>query len=400
MVRTFSILLAGLLYSTLALGQADSFAHCLGGLQERARAEHLPGWIVDDVIAKLEPQPRVLELDRKQPEFTQTFADYLYKRVTPKRIKQGRRLRHDYAEFLSRLTARYGVPGRYLLAFWGLETNFGGYLGTMPTLDSLATLACDERRSKYFTGELMTALRLLDRDALAPRDMHGSWAGAMGQTQFMPSAYRKYAVDGDHDGHINLWKSERDALASAANFVAKLGWHKGERWGREVLLPKGFPYAQSGLTNRRPLRHWARLGVTLTDHRPLPAIDMEAAVLLPAGHAGPAFLVYRNFDVIMSWNRSEYYALAVGLLADRIAGAGGLVRPPPTEEAALSRRTIARMQGRLNQLGYDAGDPDGIIGPATRAALRAFQQSAGMVPDGYPDRDTLGALAMEGEPRS
>jgi membrane-bound lytic murein transglycosylase B len=400
MTKRLGALLAGMLCSSLAMGQGDGFSKCMVDLRDRARAEHLPAWVVDEVMAKLEPQPRVLELDRAQPEFNQTFADYLYRRVTPERIEQGRRLRHEYAQFLAEMTVRYGVPGRYLVAFWGLETNFGGYLGTMPTLDSLATLACDERRSAYFADELITALSLLDREALTPQEMRGSWAGAMGQTQFMPSAYRKYAVDGDHDGHINLWKSERDALASAANFVSNLGWQKGQRWGREVLLPPDFPYAQSGLTNRRPISYWAGLGVTLTDKTRLPDADVAGSILLPAGHAGPAFLVYHNFDVIMQWNRSAYYGLAIGLLADRIAGAGELARPPSTSEAALSRLTITRMQGRLNQLGFDAGEADGVMGSATRAALRAFQKSSGIIADGYPDAATLSALALEAEPKS
>lgn len=400
MVKLLGALIAGLLYSSLAMGRGEDFSKCIAGLQDKARAERLPAWIVDDVMAKLEPQPRVLELDKAQPEFTQTFADYLYRRVTPGRIERGRQLRRQYARFLSDLTAEYGVPGRYLIAFWGLETNFGGYLGTMPTLDSLATLACDQRRSSYFADELITALTLLNRESLSPRDMRGSWAGAMGQTQFMPSAYRKYAVDGDKDGHINLWKSERDALASAANFVANLGWKTGERWGREVVLPDNFPYGQSGLAIHRPISYWAGLGVTLPDKTRLPGADMEASILLPAGHAGPAFLVYHNFNVIMKWNHSAFYGLAIGLLADRIAGAGGLARPPSTSEAALSRDTIKRMQGRLNRLGFDAGEPDGVVGPATRAALRAFQKSAGIIPDGYPDSATLGALAVEVESKS
>lgn len=400
MVKLLGALIAGLLCSSLAMGQGEDFSKCIAGLQDKARVERLPAWIVDDVMAKLELQPRVLELDKAQPEFTQTFADYLYRRVTPERIERGRQLRRQYARFLSELTAEYGVPGRYLIAFWGLETNFGGYLGTMPTLDSLATLACDQRRSGYFADELLTALTLLNRESLSPRDMRGSWAGAMGQTQFMPSAYRKYAVDGDKDGHINLWKSERDALASAANFVANLGWKTGERWGREVVLPDNFPYGQSGLASRRPISYWAGLGVTLPDKTRLPGADMEASILLPAGHAGPAFLVYHNFNVIMKWNHSAFYGLAIGLLADRIAGAGGLARPPSTSEAALSRDTIKRMQGRLNRLGFDAGEPDGVVGPATRAALRAFQKSAGIIPDGYPDSATLGALAVEVESKS
>jgi peptidoglycan lytic transglycosylase B len=400
MIKGVSALVAGLLCLPLTMVAADEFSQCIAGLQYRARAEHLPDWVVDDVLVKLKPQPRVIELDRAQPEFTQTFADYLYKRVTPERIQQGRHLLHQYSSFLSELTARYGVPGRYLIAFWGLETNFGGNLGTMPTLDSLATLACDQRRSDYFAGELMTALTLLDRDSLTPGEMQGSWAGAIGHTQFMPSAYMKYAVDGDNDGHIDLWKSKKDALASAANFLANLGWHRGTRWGREVLLPEGFPYAQTGLNDRKDLGDWAGLGVTLTDKSKLPRANLRASILLPSGHAGPSFLVYNNFEVIMKWNRSEFYGLSIGLLADRLIGAGPLARPPSMAEQALSHETIERIQGRLNKLGFDAGAADGVMGPATRSALRAFQQSTGIIPDGYPDSKTLTALAVQASPDS
>jgi membrane-bound lytic murein transglycosylase B len=400
MTKGLIVMLAGALCSSLAVAQDDGFSQCIAGLQDRAKARHLPAWVIDDVMGKLKLQPRVIELDRAQPEFTQTFADYFYRRVTPQRIQRGRQLLKQYHGFLADLTSRYGVPGRYLMAFWGLETNFGANLGTMPTLDSLATLACDKRRSDYFADELLTALTLLNRESLSPQDMQGSWAGAVGHTQFMPSAYIKYAVDGDHDGHINLWKSRRDALASAANFLANLGWQRGDRWGREVLLPDDFPYAQTGLANRQALSHWSDLGVTRTDNNPLPRADMQAAVLLPAGHTGPAFLVYDNFDVIMKWNRSEFYGLSVGLLADRLIGAGGLARPPSTTEQALSRDMIERIQGRLNHLGFDAGAADGVMGPATRSALRAFQKSAGMIADGYPDPATLSALAVIGNPSS
>lgn len=400
MAKSLGILMVALLCSPLAMGQDDGFSRCLAGLQDRARAEHLPATIIDNVLAKLELQPRVIELDRAQPEFTQTFADYFYRRVTAERSDRGRRLRNKYREFLAELVSRYGIPDQYLIAFWGLESNFGDNQGSMPILDSLATLACDNRRGDYFAGELLTALTLLQRESLSPGEMRGSWAGAMGQMQFMPSSYRKYAVDGDHDGRINLWKSPQDALASSANFLANLGWRRGERWGREVLLPTDFPYAQTGLEHSRTIGHWAALGVRRTDHAPLTNTNMQASILLPSGHTGPAFLVYHNFHVIMGWNNSELYALSVGLLADRIAGAGTLARPPAANESALSRVTITRIQDRLNQLGYSVGKPDGVMGAATYSALRAFQDKSGIIADGYPDDATLRALAVEKKPSS
>ena len=395
MYKYLGILFCVLVCPDMVVAQDAEFAQCLSGLQQRARSEQLSTHVVDEVLANLKQQTRVIELDRSQPEFTQTFADYFQQRVTAERIERGQELLDQYEAFLTDLTRKYGVPGRYLVAFWGLETNFGSYLGKMPTLDSLATLACDERRSEFFTSELMQALALLERESLTPAEMRGSWAGAMGHTQFMPSAYRLYATDGDGDGRVNLWRSERDALASGANFLVNLGWQKGQRWGREVLLPDDFPYVKTGLNNSQPLAYWRGLGVSFANGNPIPDIDMQASVLVPAGHSGPAFLVYPNFDVILRWNRSEYYALAVGLLADRLIGAGPLVRSPSSDETALSRNAVENMQRQLKDLGFDAGEIDGVLGSMTQSALREFQASTGMIADGYPDRTTLCALSVK-----
>ncbi len=370
---------------------ADDFAACLADLQVEARERGLPPWIVDELIPGLEQQRRVIELDRKQPEFVQTFERYLNARVTTARVARGRKLYAKHHDFLDALTRQYGIPGHYLVAFWGLETNYGGYLGSTPTLDSLATLACDQRRSRFFTGELMTALELMQRDDLDPESMRGSWAGAMGHTQFMPSTYKRAAVDGNGDGRIDLWGSPEDALASAARYLQQLGWERGLRWGREVRLPGDFPYQATGLENPQPLRDWASTGVLRADGARLPPTTLEAAVLVPAGHEGPAFLVYQNFRIIMRWNRSEFYALAVGHLADRIAGAGRLYNRPPRQQA-LTREDISAMQRHLTAAGHDPGSSDGIMGPATRRALRDFQAAAGLVADGYPGPATRAAL--------
>ena len=339
--------LIGLLLPLTISAQERDFAVCIADFQEQARQESISEWVVEDVIGNLEPIVRVVELDKSQPEFVQTFANYLNLRVSEARIEKGRALYQEHRDFLNELTRIYGIPGQYLVAFWGLETNFGSYLGTMPTLDSLATLACDPRRSSFFTTELMTALKLLERESLDPDDMKGSWAGAMGHTQFMPSSYWRYAVDGDGDGRINLWASERDALASGANFLNSLGWNRDERWGREVSLPDNFPYLESGLDNAAPLATWADIGVRRADGGRLPVADMQGAILVPAGHVGPAFLVYDNFSVIMKWNRSESYAISVGYLADRIAGAGSLVSPPSLDQLALTREQLLELQQSL-----------------------------------------------------
>lgn len=387
----FSVLL---LSPFFVVSQERDFGVCLAEFQDQARQESISEWVIEDVVANLEPIVRVVELDRSQPEFVQTFAHYLNLRVSESRIERGRTLYREHREFLSDLTRTYGIPGQYLVAFWGLETNFGSYLGTMPTLDSLATLACDQRRSEFFTSELMTALKLLERESLTPEEMRGSWAGAMGHTQFMPSSYWRYAVDGDGDGQINLWASEKDALASGANFLNSLGWQPEERWGREVSLPDDFPYLETGLRNPAPLSEWASMGVKRANGTDLPAADMEGAILVPAGHIGPAFLVYDNFSVIMKWNRSESYAISVGHLADRISGAGELVSPPPEDQLALTRNELMEVQQSLIDRGYDPGGADGIMGPATRAALSEFQRDQGLIADGFPNQQSLQGLNL------
>ena len=372
--------------------EQGDFAACVSDLQSRALAQGLPRPLVSDVLGAVKFLPRVIKLDRDQPEFRQSFSAYLRARVNETRVRRGRELLGRHRELLDRLTREYGIPGRYLVSFWGMETNFGSYLGTMPTLDSLATLACDPRRSAFFSDELITALKLLEREGLAPEIMRGSWAGAMGHTQFMPSAYMRHAVDGDGDGKIDLWNSEVDALTSAANYLAGLGWQRGERWGREVRLPDDFPFQRSGLRNRAPLAGWRELGVRRADGQPLPPADMQGSVIVPMGHRGPAFLVYDNFEVIMKWNRSQAYAIAVGRLADRIAGGGRLHADLPQVETAPSRSQIEQLQRGLIEQGFDPGEIDGAMGPATRGALRAFQQARGLVADGYPGPETLAAL--------
>lgn len=381
--------------SQAQLSEAE-FSVCLASLQSQARERGLPDRIVDGVIPTLRVRNRVVQLDRSQPEFVQTFGQYLAIRVTDTRIDRGSEELEENARLLAALRDEYGVPGQYLMAFWGLETNFGGYLGNQPTLDSLATLACDPRRSAFFTTEFLTALELMAREQFSPEQMQGSWAGAVGHTQFMPSNYMRYAVDGDGDQTIDLWRSEADALTSAANFLSQLGWVPDLRWGREVLLPAGFDYSLAGRSHWLPLAEWEALGVSLADGQSLPRdADVDAALLVPAGAEGPAFLVYRNFEVIMRWNRSESYALAVGLLADAIAGSAGLVVPPPSGEG-LRYSEIKGVQLALAQRGFDPGPADGIWGPGSRQALSEFESSTGRIADGFPDAEVVNVLLKQG----
>ncbi|MFT6270779.1 MAG: membrane-bound lytic murein transglycosylase B [Alphaproteobacteria bacterium] len=334
--------------------------------------------------------PRVIELDRSQPEFVSTFPNYFSKRVNTWRIDKGREKYAQHRDFLKTLTAKYGIPGHYLVAFWGLETNYGGYKGKMSTLDSLATLACDERRSKFFSQELFLALKLMDSQGLTREGMQGSWAGAMGHTQFMPTTYTNYAIDGDDDGKIDLWKSEKDALASGANFLWQLGWKPGLRWGREVKLPQEFDYQ---LANKevKTISQWKALGILQGNGNDLPDSDIDSRLRVPAGYEGPAFLTYANFRIIMRWNNSEFYAIAVGQLANQIAGGVGLHATLP-DLPSFKISDIAKLQSKLNLLGFDVGGADGIMGPGTREGIRQFQAKNGLVADGFPSPTTIDAV--------
>lgn len=373
---------------------ADDFEACKVQWQTLATDAQLSDDTIDKVIPSLKIQQRVLELDKRQPEFVQTFPGYFSKRVTKWRVEKGQAMYKKHKALLKGLNDKYGIPPHYLLSFWGLETNFGSYKGKMPVLDSLATLACDKRRSAYFTQELMVALRLMERENIEQANMVGSWAGAMGHTQFMPSAYINYAVDGDDDGQVNLWESEEDALTSAANFLAQLGWKPGYRWGREVQLSEDFDFESAGIQKKRTMTEWAKLGVFQADGSALPKADIQAYLVVPSGSEGPAFLAYTNFNVIMRWNNSEFYAIAVGHLADRIAGASPLVQPLP-DLPAYSRKQIQQLQRLLNENGYDVGVPDGIIGPATRKGIRAFQTAESLTADGFPSLSVMEKIGVK-----
>ncbi|BES73523.1 lytic murein transglycosylase [Marinobacter nanhaiticus D15-8W] len=376
------------------LSQAE-FGQCIGKLKGRAMEAGVTPEVAQNVLDQVTFLDRVIELDRRQPEFTTTFADYLNRRVNDARIEKGRELLDEHADLLAKVTRETGVPAPYLVAFWGLETNFGSYFGKMSVPSALATLACDPRRSDYFSGELISALRIIDEGAIPPEQMEGSWAGAMGHVQFMPSVFLRYAVDADNDGKRDLWHSIPDAMMSAGNFLQNLGWNGDYRWGREVLLPENFDYSLAGLKNEQALSEWRKLNIKDAFGNKLPNADIEASLLVPAGHEGPAFLVYHNFHVIMGWNRSEFYAIAVGHLADRIAGAGGLQNPPPEDLPRLSREDIEALQSALNQRGYESGTPDGILGPATRGAIRDFQKDQNRIADGYPDPGLFEALQIK-----
>ena len=371
---------------------ATDFAACLDGIRATARERDISAQTVDRLLSDVTPSDRVIELDRRQPEFTTTLHDYLAARVDRGRIRRGRELLREHADLLARIEREYGVPARYLVAFWGLESNYGRTTGTMSTVRSLATLACDRRRGDFFRAELIAALHLVDDTTLSVGQLQGSWAGALGNFQFLPSVYRRHAVDADGDGRIDLWDSLPDAAESAANFLRARGWRPAERWGREVRLPDGFDYTLAE-TERR-VADWRRAGLREASGGPLPEADLTARLIIPTGAEGPAFLVYPNFDVIMRWNPSRFYALSVGHLADRLIGAASLHNPPP-DRPALRFDTIEALQTALRERGFDAGAVDGRLGPQTREAIRGFQTQQGMTRDGYPDRAVLSELGID-----
>jgi membrane-bound lytic murein transglycosylase B len=377
--------------------QAD-FEQCKARLKATALAQGIDGSTVDHVLDAVQYNAKVIELDQRQPEFTRSFGNYYQLRVTPTRVALGRILLASHRELLQRVQQQTGVPPHYLVAFWGLETNFGNIFGDMAVPDSLTTLACDPRRSEFFTAELMAALKIIEAGDIEAEKMQGSWAGAMGHVQFMPSAYLNYAVDGDGDGRRDLWGSIPDAMFSAGNFLQHLGWQPGIRWGREVLLPENFDFALANTGKAKPLSDWRVLGLTDVFGQPLAVSDIATRLLIPSGHKGPAFVTYQNFDVIMGWNRSEYYALSVGRLADRIAGAGKLRNTPPDADLKLSNELVLQLQQNLNALGYDAGEPDGVPGPKTRSAISHYQQSKGVIADGYLDTAILEAIGKDISP--
>ena len=375
----------------------QEFAQCKQQLQARAVKAGVSEAVATEVMAGAEYLERVIELDRRQPEFTTTFADYLNRRVNDQRIQKGRELLREHRDLLAEVTEETGVPAPYLVAFWGLETNFGSYFGKMQVPSSLATLACDPRRSEFFSQQLVAALRIIDEGAIAPEQMEGSWAGAMGHVQFMPTVFLKHAVDADGDGKRDLWNSLPDAMMSAGRFLQSMGWDGDYRWGREVLLPDNFDYSLAD-GRRLPLDEWRAKGITDVWGHGVPNEPIEAALIVPSGHEGPAFLVYDNFRVIMGWNRSEFYGIAVGHLADRVAGAGGLHTPPPEDLPALSRDQVLQLQRALNQRGYDSGKADGIMGSNTREAVRQYQSDQGLIADGFPARNLLQALNIANIP--
>lgn len=370
----------------------ESFETWLEGIRAEAASKGLAGGAIDEALARARYVDRVVELDGRQPELTQTFWRYLDARITSERVATGQANFYAHEQLLKEIYQRYGVQPRVLVALWGFESDYGRSQGDFEVISSLATLAFDSRRSAFFKQQLFAALELIQRGDV-PANVLGSWAGAIGQPQFMPTTWRDYAVDFDGDGRRDLLGSLPDVFASAANYLATSGWDKHASWGHEVwLVPEQFDYFEAGLQVERPVYEWQRLGVRDIGGGNLPDTDIKASVLLPAGAKGPAFIVYRNFRAILRWNNSVLYALAVGHLSDRIGGGGPLACPRPWEEVPLSRYDVVEIQSMLTGLGFEPGAPDGIIGENTSRAVRMFQKSVELPADGYPDAGLLQQL--------
>ena len=367
--------------TTSVFASSHSFEEFLDQVRKTATEQGVSKSTIDKAFFELTPRPSAIASDKAQAEFNQNFWHYVNKRVNKVRLNNGKDTLKNNASLLSKTSEKYGVPAYVIVAFLGLESNYGNYMGSESLIRSLATLAYDKRRSKFFTRELIAVLKLMDKKTI-PFDATGSWAGAMGALQFMPTNVIAYGVDANNDGKVDLWNEKADIYASAANFLNKLGWKKGEKWGREALIPKNFDYQLTGLDNEKTVNEWAALGVRRGNNSNLPKSNFKASLSVPMGHRGPAFLVYRNFDTIMGWNRSILYALSVAYLSDRLNGNAKL-SAKTIDEPLLSKEDIMQIQNTLNLLGYDTGTPDGMAGSKTRKATRQFQSDIGLTADGY-----------------
>ena len=385
------LVLAGLGLATPASAQAD-FGSCLASLRSQAAAKGVSGQAFDVATRGVTPDLTILELMNNQPEFKTPIWDYLAALVDEERVQDGRNAMRQAGQALAAAEARFGVDRHAIAGVWGVESNFGKDIGGRPLIQSLATLVCyAPRRNEYFKGELMATLKIVQDGDINPANLRGSWAGAFGHTQFMPSTFQRLAVDGDGDGHRDIMTSVPDAVHSSANFLKKAGWVNGLPWGYEVRLPQNFNAGLAGRKNKKPLASWAAMGVTRVDGRPLSG-NYAAGIIIPAGVNGPAFIVTKNFDAVYSYNAAESYGLAIALLGDRLKGQPGIQTAWPTDDPPLSRAQRRELQQLLTARGYDVGEPDGKIGAKTREAIKDVERRIGLEPRGRPGGKVLQAL--------
>jgi lytic murein transglycosylase len=385
-----SSLLAGMFTAT-GPAAAQDFRSCLAGLRASAAAAGVSDATFAAATSGLEPDMKVLDFLNDQPEFKIPIWDYLAGLVDEERVADGKAALRQNASALASAESRYGVDRYTIVAVWGVESDYGKAIGKRPLVQSLATLSCYGRRQAYFRGEFVATLKILGRGDLEPSHLTGSWAGAFGHTQFMPSTYLRLAVDLDGDGRRDVVDSIPDALGSTANFLDKAGWQSGMGWGFEVRLPAGFNTSLAGRTRKRPFSAWAQMGVRRAAGGTIPA-EGSAGLILPAGPDGPAFLVTRNFDAIYGYNAAESYALAIAHLSDRLRGGAPFVTPWPTDDRGLSRAERREMQALLLRRGYDVGAPDGAIGTKTREAIADVQVKLGMERNGRASGKVLDVL--------
>jgi membrane-bound lytic murein transglycosylase B len=370
---------------------AAGLAEWQANFKTRALAQGIPAAVFDTAFAEVALLPDVIKKDRSQDEFTRTIWDYLDRAVSDDRVASGQKALKKHSALLGDIEARFGVDRHILLAIWGLESAYGAVRGDISTIAALASLAYEGRRAAFFESELIALLQTMAEGKVKPAQLVGSWAGAMGHTQFMPSSYRALAVDFSGGGSPNIWDDDpTDALASAAAYLAKSGWKLGLPWGVEVVLPSGFDYGIAGNRTQRPPSAWAAMGVTRADGGALP--DTWASVILPGGARGPAFLVTDNFAAIETYNRADSYVIAIGHLADRLQGGAPFVQIWPRDLRVLTLDERRAMQRGLIDLGLYVGEADGKVGPLTVAAIKALQRAKGRVPDGYASTEILDLL--------
>ncbi|WP_373410676.1 lytic murein transglycosylase [Yoonia sp.] len=384
--------LSTLSLAPMAAAQESGFQNWIAGFRGRARAAGITERTFNAAFADVRYLPDSIERDRNQAEFVRPLADYMATAVSDTRVSNGREMVRRYANELAQIEARFDVEPHVVVAVWGMESNYGQRRGDTPLISTLATLAYDGRRGRFFEEQLIAALGILQNGDVAPRNMTGSWAGAMGHTQFIPTSYEAYAVDFTGDGRRDIWSDDpSDALASTAAYFRRFGWRKGQPWGVEVRLPRGFDFGQTGRSVTGSPADWARAGVVGTNGQPVPNYG-DATLSTPTGAGGPAFLLFRNYDVIGRYNNAEAYIIGVGHLSDRIRGAGPLQTAFPVDERRLRRAERRELQQRLTDAGFSTQGVDGRIGPNSRAAIRAYQRSAGLPPDGHPSLGLLQRL--------
>ena len=372
-----------------APAQPADFQSWKRGFRARALAEGIRADVFDAAFRGVGVNARVLELDAYQPEFSRPIWEYLDGAVSDSRVANGREQLAAKRSMLAAIESRYGVDRQIVLAIWGLESAYGYNYGSIKVIESLATLAYDGRRRDFAEQQLMSALRILQAGDITPERMVGSWAGAMGHTQFIPTSFEEYAVDFGGDGHRDLWTEDaQDALASTANYLSRFGWTQGAPWGMEVQLPGDFDYSLADSSIRRSTDVWSAMGVRAYGGAPLPDHG-EASIEAPAGARGPVFITWSNFRVIKRYNNSTSYALAAGLLGDAIVGKPGIQASWPRGDKPLSRDEKMELQRRLTAMGHDTQGMDGIIGPNSRDAIRGFQRANGLTPDGYESKALL-----------